>query len=503
MVGLHMQEIYQAYYTKSHPLVHYMMNMLSVEPGMRVLEPCAGDGVFIDALQRKMPDIILDAYELNPEAVSLLKEKYGRNSNVCIKHADTLVDDDLTCYANLGGFYDRIIANPPYGAWQDYEKRKDLKRLYPDTYVKETYTLFLLRGIRLLADHGRLVFVIPDTFLNLHMHTALREYLLTHTRIQEIALFPSSFFPNVNFGYANLSIITLERSHSRDECLDHQFSVVTGFRSVEELGTTGKRHLKTYTFIQREVYQHAHHSFFVSDNPVVAHLKLSKQSIGDIADCVTGFYSGNDQQYLRPVSLAVKNSKRYKPLETHLICHDYMTKAHLLDGLDASECYIPIVKGGATRYFKPDIWYIDWSTEAVRTYKTDKKARFQNANYYFRYGIGIPMVSSSQVTAALIEHKLFDQSIVGIFPHDPRWLYYLLAFFNSPTCNTLLRTINPSANNSANYIKKIPFIEPAAEIVAEIDRLIQEILAAVRAGRCYERESEVAIHECIRRVYGF
>ena len=92
---------------------------------------------------------------------------------------------------------------------------------------------------------------------------------------------------------------------------------------------------------------------------------------------------------------------------------------------------------------------------------------------------------------------------MGIIPHDSRWLYYLLACFNSPTCNILLKTINPSANNSANYIKKMSFIVPADEIVAEIDRLIQEILAAVRAGNCYERESEVAIHERIRQVYGF
>src|SRR5947209_77173 len=297
MVGLDMQEIYQAYYTKSHPLVHYMMNMLSVEPGMRVLEPCAGDGVFIDALQRKMPGIILDAYELNPEAVSLLKEKYGRNSNVCIKHADTLVDDDLTCYANFGGFYDRIIANPPYGAWQDYEKRKDLKRLYPDTYVKETYTLFLLRGIRLLADHGRLVFVIPDTFLNLHMHTALREYLLTHTRIQEIALFPSSFFPNVNFGYSNLSIITLEKSHNESDCLNNQFRIVTGFKKVDDLENP-ERYGRVYSFSQREVYNHLDHAFFVSNSAVNVLINSSKLRIGDIADCVTGIYSGNDKQYL-------------------------------------------------------------------------------------------------------------------------------------------------------------------------------------------------------------
>ncbi|KKT18839.1 MAG: hypothetical protein UW03_C0029G0001, partial [Candidatus Peregrinibacteria bacterium GW2011_GWA2_43_8] len=67
------------------------------------------------------------------------------------------------------------------------------------------------------------------------------------------------------------------------------------------------------------------------------------------------------------------------------------------------------------------------------------------------------MISSSQITAALIENRLFDQSIVGLFSKDKGLIFVLLAFFNSPTCNKLIRTINPSANNPANYIKKIPF----------------------------------------------
>lgn len=64
------------------------------------------------------------------------------------------------------------------------------------------------------------------------------------------------------------------------------------------------------------------------------------------------------------------------------------------------------------------------------------------------------MVSSSSITGALIDNRLFDQSIVGVFPKDESLLLYILAFFNSPTCNKLIKTINPSANNPSNYIKK-------------------------------------------------
>ncbi|MGB8347293.1 MAG: N-6 DNA methylase, partial [Ktedonobacteraceae bacterium] len=109
------QEIYQSYYTKSSVLVDYMINMLQPEDGMRILEPCAGDGAFVDALVSKLPDIYLEARELNPEAFTVLEKKYASVSNIHVRLSDTLLDDELAFYANLGGFYDRIIANPPYG----------------------------------------------------------------------------------------------------------------------------------------------------------------------------------------------------------------------------------------------------------------------------------------------------------------------------------------------------------------------------------------------------
>lgn len=146
---------------------------------------------------------------------------------------------------------------------------------------------------------------------------------------------------------------------------------------------------------------------------------------------------------------------------------------------------------------------MDWSSKAVETYKTDKKARFQNSDYYFKYGIGVPMVSSSQITATLIENRLFDQSIVGVFPKDHKWLYYLLAFFNSPTCNKLIRTINPSANNPANYIKKIPFIPPPEEMLEKINKTVKEITEDLKKEGKYEKDHELILNNFIKELYGF
>lgn len=502
-----MEEIYKSYYTKSDPIVRYMVKKLSVLSGMRVFEPCAGDGVFIDALNSIIPNLSIDIYELNPKAVELLREKYGSNTNVRINHGDTLTSQELILFSSAGGIYDRIIANPPYGGWLDYEKRKYLKKLFPSLYVKETYTLFLFRCAQLLRDDGILVFIIPDTFLSLHMHTKLREYLLTNTKVKEICLFPSSFFPGVNFGYSNLCIITLQKCVDRKKCLNNEIRVILGPKGVAELADLEeavREHHRIFMLKQSEVYENIAHSLFISEDPEVTHLiNHSTTRIGDIADCVTGFYSGNDKRYLHPISEQIKNARKYTVLNTSLICDDYASKEDILDGIKGHKRFIPIVKGGGIKYFKPDIWYMDWGVEAVKDYKTNKKARFQNAQYYFKYGIGIPMVSSSQITATLIENKLFDQSIVGIFPRHQEYIHYLLAFFNSPTCNQLIRTINPTANNPANYIKKIPFVPPSEKKLKQIDKITQEIVCFLKDGQGYPVSHELALNDLIGTTYGF
>lgn len=144
---------------------------------------------------------------------------------------------------------------------------------------------------------------------------------------------------------------------------------------------------------------------------------------------------------------------------------------------------------------------MNWSKEAVQHYKTDKKSRFQNPKYYFKFGIGVPMISSSSITASLIENKLFDQSIVGIFPKDESLTYYLLAFFNSPTCNKLIRTINPSANNPANYIKKIPIVIPEKSLLNLITEKTKAIVDSIKLSAAYDERLEIEIWNVIEEIY--
>lgn len=496
---------YQAFYTKSTPIVDYMVQQLSLQPDDKILEPCGGDGVFVESIIDENEDAYVDIYELNEHSVKVLEKKFSFLPNIKIKHSDTLLDEELIFNSSFGGIYDKIIANPPYGAWQDYKKRDFLKKLFPNIYAKETYGLFLYRCIELLKDKGLLTFIIPDTYLNLHMHKALRKHILQNTKIKELSLFPSSFFPGVNFGYANLSIITLEKCFRQNDCMNNSFKIINGFKNVEQLSdTNSETDLKAKTYIQKDIYTNPGHAFLISDSlEIINAINNSKLKVGDIASCVTGFYSGDDKTFLQVKSPDLKNGKNYDLVNPESINREYRNNLNILDGIDGEQHFLPIVKGGNIKYLKPEGWYMNWSTEAVKHYKSDKKARFQNPGFYFRFGIGVPMISSNYITASLIENKLFDQSIVGVFPKDEGLTYYLLAFFNSPTCNKLIRTINPSANNPANYIKKIPFILPDDNTLRKITNGVKEIIEVLKADGKYADEIESEIYLLISNLYGF
>lgn len=494
--------IYQAYYTKSTPIVNYMVDLLDLKGNETVFEPCAGDGVFIDPIVNKYNGINIEAFELNENSIKNLVVKYSDFKNVSIKQTDTLTDIELEFLCSMGGKYDAVIANPPYGAWRNTEDRKQLKKRFNGFYAKESYSLFLYRSIEALKEGGRLVFIIPDTYLNLHMHKDIRKYILSKTKLKEIALFPSSYFPGVNFGYANLSIIALEKCSDYKVCINNDFKIIKGYKTVEELGSYNTSNLQIINLKQKEVISNNDYAFISNSNPQIATcIKESQQTIGDICNCVTGFYSGNDKEYLKVLTKEIRNSKRYDVVPQDKIT--FQCNETLLDGIKTEKTFVPIVKGGNTKYYKPDHWFMNWSYDLVSFFKKDKKARYQNSSFYFKKGIAVPMVSSSSITGALIDKRLFDQSIVGIFPKEIDLLEYLLAFFNSPTCNTLIRTINPSTNNSSNYIKKIPFVKPNKSDIDEIKSNISMIMKQLRDGENYNIDLEKRNNELIKSIYGF
>jgi adenine-specific DNA-methyltransferase len=495
----------QAHYTTSPDIVAYMVSRLRPTSDDLIWEPSAGRGDLVDGLLRLVHDAKIRASEIEPGAIAALRLAFPSAVNLEIRAEDVL-DVGAELFDEHRARYTKVIANPPYGAWQAYDRRRDLKDRFPQLYVKETYSVFLYRAFHSLKSNGRLVFIIPDTFLWLHRHEFLRRHLFSNAHVEELALFPSRFFPGIHFGYSGLCIITLTKERPNAESAVRVFhsikdsSVLMALANgVEKPGT-----LSEATYLQKKIVESDHcelHAFARARPTQTPHSLWPK--LGDIAAVVTGFYSGNDRRWLRVSSDKVRGAKNYLQVDTSKIASPPVGTFLPLAGLGGEKCFIPIVRGGASHFVKPTTWYVNWSREAVAAYtrRGRNPARFQNAKFYFRQGLGVPMVASSTLTAALLNHRLFDQAIVGVFPHDERLLTYILAFLNTKLASELLREINPTANNSANYLKRLPIPLPNDQGVGEIDRLVQSITGEQQCEELTVEQARSRIEDIIRGIW--
>lgn len=96
-----------------------------------------------------------------------------------------------------GGF-DIIIGNPPYGATLD-EKSKDFiyKYYHSIEYQIDTYVAFIEKSIGLLKQNGKLGFIVPSTWLNMHYFSKIRNLIINKTNLEKVFLFRYQVFEDV------------------------------------------------------------------------------------------------------------------------------------------------------------------------------------------------------------------------------------------------------------------------------------------------------------------
>lgn len=468
-----------AFYTKEEIITDYMVSKLPIEDGKKVLEPCVGDGEFIRALNRVSNNLDIIAFDIDENAIDFIKSK---TPNIKSQVKNTLIGETKP-------EYDLIIGNPPYGAKITKDEEKIYKKEYGEINITESYALFLINSIRRLKEGGVLSFIISDTFLHLNNHLKLRRYILQNCKIREIILLKTKLFPEVNYQYAGICIISLQK------CSDESVRDKNRFRFVNRLGDINqlKRLIELPInsipeFIDSELINQSDYLHFIDNIFFQAGIpkKLSSlfldhnKLIGDLVSCKTGIYSGDNKKHFRIIGNS-RETKKFVNAGYKTISKDEITYRKLNDeekkrGILSLPCFVPLMKGGSGKYYKKPIWFIDWSKESLSYMLKNPKARVQNSEYYFKKGICMSLINSNRQQARIMEEVIFDQSDNGYFCEE-KYIYFFLGFFNSKLFNYLLKKIiNPTANATVNYVKKVPVLIPSKEELEEINNLVNEII---------------------------
>lgn len=160
-----------------------------------ILEPSAGDGRFVQALQSFMCPITLVEYE--EHKVANLKDVYSDSCEI-------FSDDYLNFSINCNSKYDLIIGNPPYISKKKLpQAQRDLSLKLLDCFdlphdlFQNIWVSFILAALKNLSPNGAIFFVLPFEFLQVQYAEKLREFLEGKFNTIEITTFEDRVFPEI------------------------------------------------------------------------------------------------------------------------------------------------------------------------------------------------------------------------------------------------------------------------------------------------------------------
>ena len=286
-------------------VIDYILDRLSLSPEKAVLDPACGSGGFLvkaydrlrtlyvgqgwkaDIIHENILKTNLFGIDINPFATQLtvmnllLKDLDRPTGEINVAEGDTLEKlegkfdfdtyqvesplkyvtstDKKVTYARLLKHkpFSIVVGNPPYVSFgtrgtlgSDKEKRgyfKFLRNNYPNSaeYKLSIYAIFLDRSIDLLADSGRLGFVIPDSFLLGQYYRKLRRRILDSCAIEEICIFKKDFW---KFGVVGLPVIIILR---KEKDLSKRLANTVTVRQGSLESKSGEYVFKTNSYKQK------------------------------------------------------------------------------------------------------------------------------------------------------------------------------------------------------------------------------------------------------------
>ena len=184
-----------------------MVRLLRGPKSQAVLEPSAGEGVFLDALAaadyRDVCGVEIDA------------ELASRPQPFAVEQASFVT----WCAPRQFG---AVIGNPPYVRWRELEHaaQQEVKQhpLWGKLFnsLSDYLTVFIANAVEMLADGGELVFITPSFWLHTQHSESLRGWLLERGSFTDMVEFgEAQVFPNVS---SAIIIFRFERG-SRSELI--------------------------------------------------------------------------------------------------------------------------------------------------------------------------------------------------------------------------------------------------------------------------------------------
>ena len=197
--GIMLQKESGTYYTPECT-VEFMCDYIAEhkEKSGAILEPSAGDGRFISALQKRNYGKFYAAVEYDADKIKEL------NAKISSPLTRVIAKDFLQAIKSWERRYDLVIGNPPYINIKNMEESflqegRLLCKDYglPENLIKNSWVAFILGAMKVLTSSGCIFFVLPMEFLQVKYAEKLRGFLEEHFDTIHIITFKEKMFPEI------------------------------------------------------------------------------------------------------------------------------------------------------------------------------------------------------------------------------------------------------------------------------------------------------------------
>ncbi len=288
-------------YFTPRPVADLMVSLLTADKHVPILEPCAGAGVFLDALQDEGFSAI-NAVEIDSRLAESKRHEIENCSFVSWKPCKE---------------YAAVIGNPPYIRWRNLSdaSRDELQAhtLWGSLFnsLSDYLTVFVAASIEALKDGGELIFITPSFWMHTQHSEQLREWMLARGAITHLVSFgEAEVFPKVS---SSIIIFRFVRGETGTSDIEHYRYV--GRRRVPSEGLS----LTNETLFQHELvpaFSPGNHWTLASEavqndlatletacsRPASGQLfeNADVQRLGDYVDIANGMVSGLDKAFRLP-----------------------------------------------------------------------------------------------------------------------------------------------------------------------------------------------------------
>lgn len=197
------QKLRGGYYTPDDIADFLVSWILKDNQSARILEPSAGDGVFIDSLLRLDFRGRAFAVELLQEEGMKIVQRVNEQSNYSI-----FLEDFYDYYERFretsGKKYDAVIGNPPYIRYQylTEEQRSYQSDILKNNGIKpnkliNAWMAFTVASVEMLKEGGKIAFVLPTDLLQVTYAKQLRQFLFENLSHLTIVTFQDQVFDSI------------------------------------------------------------------------------------------------------------------------------------------------------------------------------------------------------------------------------------------------------------------------------------------------------------------